>query len=303
MRKAVVLIIISLILCSARIAHAEKACVVLSKRIAPYVEAFEGIQRVLGSSSIQRFNLGGKRERGAEVVKKIKASDCSVVIPIGTLALDVVRLQIQDRPIVYTMVSSPSSTVLAAKNIAGISIEPPPQILLETLRRVLPNANKMGVIYNPTNTLGYVNRVSSAAQSKGITLHERKVMSVKEAVRSVGELLPQVDALLLVPDPTTANRTVFEYMLLEGFRKGVPLIGLSRTHVRDGVLFTLVIDYRDTGVKTGRLVKRIWKGDLPRSLKREPPGETSLVINVKAARKIGLHIDKKILNEATEVFK
>jgi putative ABC transport system substrate-binding protein len=303
MRKAVVLIIMSLVLCSARIAHAEKACVVLSKRIAPYVEALEGIQKVLGSSSMQRFNLGGKRERGAEIVEKIKASNCSVVVTIGTLALDVIRLQIQNRPIVYTMVSSPSPTVLATKNIAGISIEPPPHVLLKTLKRVLPNVNKVGVIYSPTNTLGYVNRVSSAAKSKGIILHERKVMSVKEAVRSVGELLPQVDALLLVPDPTTANRTVFEYMLLEGFRNGVPLIGLSQNHVKEGVLFTLIIDYGDTGVKTGQLVKRVMKGESLQSLKGAPPGSASLVINLKTARKMGLHIDKQILKEAEEVFK
>lgn len=298
-----VFFIFFLFMCYARPVLAQDTCVVLSKQIGPYIQAFEGIEEELGSSSLKRYDLDGRRDRGVGVVRRIRKNGCRVVVAVGSLALDVLRLQIQDRPIIYTMVAMPPSSVRDAQNISGISIEPPAADLMRQLKRLMPNCGKVGVVYDPAYSSEYVARLKAAAKDAGIVVEERQSSTSGAAIRAIDRLIHRVDAFLMVPDPVSANRTVFEFMLLEGLRHGAPVIGLSRKHVKEGALFTLVIDYRKTGINTGRLVERVLSGTPVQSLRRETTGQTSMLINLKMAKKMGLDIDESLVREAAEVFR
>jgi len=301
LRNILVLIIVLATLGGARVAQAESVCVVMSKNIPPYIEALKGIKTVI-KSDIKRINLDGKREKGGEAVNIILKSDCKVVVPIGSLALDVVRIQITDLPIVYSMVASPSPAVEQAKNIAGVNIEPSPKDLLASLKRLLPNISKVGLVYNPVNASRFASAAEKAAKQLGVGLELRQAGDMRSMAEAVKSLMPKVDAMLMAPDPTTSNRKAFEFLLLECFRRGIPLIGLSKKHVRDGALFSFDIHYNEIGRKTGKLVKKVQQErEVVTGLRLSSHGP--LVINLKTAKRLGLHINQAIINSAAHVYK
>ncbi len=229
-------------------------------------------------------------------------SDCAVVVPIGSLALDVVRLQMTDSPIVYTMVAAPSAAASGASNVTGVSIDPPLGRLLGMLKRIVPNASRVGVVSNPTRVHSYIEAARREAHARGLTLVQEQATDMKELAAAMRELMPRVDALLMVPDPATANHQAFEYMLLESLRRGIPLIGLSRKHVKDGALFAYSVDYRGAGRSAGRMAQQVLAGAPVKSASRGPRA-ASFIINAKSARQLGLRIDSSITAEAAEVIR
>lgn len=290
-----------LLLAAAVPAYATHYCIVVSKRISPYHAAHDGIVRVLGDEAV-RFDLEGQRERGRDVVDAILKEGCDVVIPIGSLALDVVRLQISGKVIVYTMVASPPAALKADPNVAGINVETPPGPILGVIKKMLPNATRVGIVYNPAYAAAYVAQAQKVAQRYGIELITRTISSMKMLPNAVSDLVPRSDVLLMVPDPTSSNRKAFEYTLLESARKGIPLVGLSKKHVRDGALFSFALDYRDIGKRSGEMAQRA-RGSIAAAKSYEPRLNTALVINEKTAKRLGLRIDPSLLKQAAKVYK
>ncbi len=282
-------------------AQAKPACVVMSKRIPPYLEAFEGFKEAFGGEVV-RYDLDGAREKGGSIVGALMARDCAAIVPIGSLALDVVRPQISDRPIVYTMVAAPSAAVREARNVSGISIEPEADALFATLKRLMPNAVTIGIIYNPAYTAAYVAEATARAKAHALTLVARQAQDMREMAAVLDDLLSRVDVILMVPDPTTAQEKAFEYMLLESRRRGIPLIGLSAKHVRAGALFALASDYRATGRQTAELAQRVISGAVPSAQGARNEGER-IVINAKTADHLGLHLPPEVLERAQEVYR
>jgi len=300
-QRLTTVLLVLLFLAIALPAYAKNYCIVVSKRLSPYHAAHDGIVDVLGKD-IKRFDLEGQRELGADVMRAIHQEGCDVIIPIGSLALDVVRLQVRDQVIVYTMVASPPASLKKANNVAGINIETPPGPFFEILKKMMPNASRVGIVYNPAYAAGYVSQAQKAASRYGLELVTRTVNSMKMLPNAVSDLVPRADVLLMVPDPTSSNRRAFEYMLLESARKGIPLVGLSKKHVRDGALFSFALDYSDIGKKSGEMARRAL-GSVGAAKSFSPRLHTSLIINAKTAKRLGLHIDPALLRQASEVYK
>jgi putative ABC transport system substrate-binding protein len=302
MRKGLITVLVALSLLAAAVpSHAKTACVVVSKRIQPYLQAFEGLREVLGND-IKRFDLDGNRAKGAEVVRNLRDDGCAVVVPVGSLALDIVRLQVTNLPVVYSMVAAPSKSVRDAAHITGINIEPSVADLFSTLRRLIPNAKTVGAIYNPGNTSAYVVEARKAAGRMGLVLEVKKATSMKEMAAGLKDLLPRVDAFLMVPDSTTAHQKAFEFILLESLRRGIPIIGVSAKHVKAGALFSFSADYRDAGRKAGHVARSVMAGTPPNRVAISQAAGV-LVLNLKAARRLGLHIEQSIIDEAGAVYR
>lgn len=282
-------------------AHAKNYCIVISKLLSPYQATYDGIVEVLGNDT-KRFDLGEKTTLEPDLAKAIRGEGCDVIIPIGSSALDAVFVEMRDKVIVYTMVASPPSSLKDAPNVMGLDIEIPPGLFFDLIKKILPGASRVGVVYNPEYAADYVETIRQSASRYGIQLVTRTISSMKMLPKAVNELVQRSDVLLMVPDPTSSNRKAFEYMLLESFRRDKPLVGLSRKHVREGALFSFALDYKNIGRKSGEMARRA-NENINAAKSYHPGVNTELVINAKTAKRLGLRIDPSILRQAAEVYK
>ena len=208
-----------------------------------------------------------------------------------------------EKPIVYTMVLNPRAVVGVDQNITGVHLESSPRKSLETMRRLLPNISRVGVVYNPSLNEENMNEAHKIAKSMNVELVSISCKNIGEAIKAIPSLADRVDIMWMIPDAVTASSKVFEMMLATSLKRGVPLFALSRKHVSQGALAALSADYYENGRQAGRMASRIARGKSPSSIADEYSFKSRLVINLNTAKTLGLDLNQQIISEAAEIYK
>ena len=113
-----------------------------------------------------------------------------------------------------------------------------------------------------------------------------------------------MDALWILPDKTSLAPKVIEHMLLFSYRKKVPLIGLSERQAEMGALFSLSFaSSEDIGRQAGELVDRLLSAGAKLPIPYTTARQVNLTVNLKAAKKLGVEVPKRLVVGAHTVIK
>ena len=82
----------------------------------------------------------------------------------------------------------------------------------------------------------------------------------------------------------------------------IPAIYASREFVEDGGLLSYSVGYPDLYLRAAHFVDRVLKGTRPAELPVEQPTRFELILNVNAAKAIGLGFPPTLLARADEVI-
>lgn len=291
-----------LILILPGLAQAELACAVLSSDIRPYKEAMEGFKQSF-NGKVEEQVLIEDLARAGEIMEAIKKSSCNVVVAMGSNALKFLKLREQHKPIVFAMTLSPATEGLEGRNITGVFLDASPRAALLSIKRILPSAAKVGVLYSGSGDGYYMNEAKQAAAGVGITLVAVPSATTGDAIRNVSSVMERSDVLLMIPDQVTSSEGVFEAMLAASLKRGVPIFALSQKHVSEGALAALSTDYKDNGRQAAEMANRIASGAAPSSMPYAPARKSGIVINLKAAKRMGIVIPSQVVAEAVEVYR
>ena len=234
------------------------------------------------------------------------------VIAANTFAALASKAATTTIPIVFVTAGNPVELGLVASlsrpggNVTGVtelSVEVGPK-RLELLHELIPTANIMALLVNPTNPSlaePLSRDLQAAARTLGLQLHvlqastERDFDTVFAALRQLG-----AGALMIGSDGLFTNRR--EQLAALALRHAVPTIFEDREFAEAGGLMTyggsFTHAYRQAGVYTGRILK----GDRPADLPVEQATRIELVINMKTAKALGLTFPLTLLGRADEVI-
>jgi len=187
--------------------------------------------------------------------------------------------------------------------ITDASLDIPPEVQFAYLRRVLPNARRVGVLYHPGDTGDVVGAATSAAAATGLELIAETVERPADAAAAMEQLLPRVDVVWSVSDPQVFTATTTSALVLATLRRRVPFIGLSPAHVRFGALAALSSDWADIGQQTAELARRVLRGDPVDRMPVTVPRTVRLAINLHTARHLGTAVPADVEREAAEVVR
>jgi putative tryptophan/tyrosine transport system substrate-binding protein len=174
---------------------------------------------------------------------------------------------------------------------------------LELLRLLIPNATTIAMLVNPNNPTSAADQkdVQAGARSIGAQVsvftagHESEF---EQAFTNIAE--QKIPALLIGDDPFLFSQRD-QLVRLSG-RHAIPTIYFSREFADAGGLMSygtsIINGYRQTGLYVGRILKGDKAGDLPVL----QPTKFELVINLKAAKALGLEIPPTLLARADEVI-
>ena len=212
-------------------------------------------------------------------------------------------------PIVFMTGGDPVSDGLVASfahpgdNLTGVSflfIELHPK-RLELLSDLLPHARAMALLVNPnlSFTESVIRGVQEAARAKGMKLLILKA-GTEGQIDAAFATLANTDALLVGSDPFFDSR--HEQLVGLAARYAIPTIYPWRIFADAGGLISygpnLTAVERQLGIYAGRILK----GERPADLPVQQPTKIELVINLKAAKALGLTIPPSILARADEVI-
>ena len=173
---------------------------------------------------------------------------------------------------------------------------------LELLKEVIPRLSRVAVLRNPRGGASDFKEMQSAARSLGLQLHSLEVRGPNDfesAFRAAGKARAQ--ALITIRTPLFNNHR--KQIADLAIRSRLPAIYDERAYVEAGGLMSYGTNLADLERRAAVFVDKILKGTKPADLPVEQPKKFELVINLKAAKQIGLTIPPNVLARADKVIK
>ena len=268
---------------------------------------------VEGQNIVIEYRFGeGKSERYAYLAAELVQLKVDVIVTSSTPAIESVKNATSTIPIVMAASADPVGSGLIASldrpggNITGLAMLSPELSgkRLELLKETVPRLSRVAVLWNPKNISSAASWKESQLAALGLKL---QVQSIE--VRGPGDFHNLSDALVkerfqalnVVRDPLIrAHMTrVVEFAM----DSRLPAIYEDEDFVDRGGLMSYGTSHPDLYRHAATYVDKILKGAKPADLPVEEPMKFEFVINLKAAKQIGLTIPPNVLVRADRVIK
>lgn len=232
-------------------------------------------------------------------------SNNDLVLGIATPAAQTLSNLSTDVPVLFTAVTDPVSAKLVKtmenpEGIAtGTSDMSPISKQVELLQKVMPNVQKVGIMYttNERNSEVQVEEAKKEFAKAGIDVLTKGISSTNDVQDTAKSLMSQTQVLFIPTD----NMIVSAISLITELSKEmkVPVVGGSADIVEQGVLFTYGANYEALGRQTAKLAVRIIKGEDVSKVSAEYPKTLNVVANDDMAKTLGIDLTS-IKDESTE---
>jgi len=172
----------------------------------------------------------------------------------------------------------------------------------ELLKEIAPHLARITFLYNPSAAPfieSYLNPFKAAAVSLGIEAIVAPVADMQQLESRIRIQAREPNGgLVVMPDAfTELHRAEIAALSV---RYGVPAVDWSRSFVEDGGLISYGPYLVDEHRRAATYADRILKGDKPSQLPVQAPLKYQLVINLKAAKALGLTVPQTLLVAADE---
>lgn len=188
------------------------------------------------------------------------------------------------------------------KNVTGVAAPGPEGDIVALVRRVVPVATRLAVLFDPADTAGRASasQVQAAATRAGLT----PLMTTYDAKLGKTAALGAIDqgarAFYLAPGKTLEAALP---AIMEVANAGsIPVFAAQEELPDQGVLVAVQVDWKDGGQRAGDLAARVLKGAAPASLPAVEGTARHLVINQQAARRLRVIVPQDILAAASRVI-
>jgi putative ABC transport system substrate-binding protein len=173
----------------------------------------------------------------------------------------------------------------------------------ELLKKLAPQTTRVAVLRDPTvaASIGLFPGIQSAASSSGIELSVIDAHDASEIERGLATFGREPNGGVIITGSASAfvNRKLIISLLT---RYRLPNIYPFRYYPADGGLASYGPDAMELYKPAAEYVDRILKGAKPGELPVQEPTKYELVLNLKAAKAIGLEVPTSLLTTADEVI-
>lgn len=274
---------------------AAEVLVIKSAAQPAYDQAIASFRSSLSDHTITIDDLAGDHSRIPAATERARRSSAALVVAVGPLAAEVARGA--GKPVVSLLVPDSAAATLRGDKMTGVRMDVAPARQLALIRKLLPRARRIAVIYDPARSQAAISAAREAAGRLGLTLVETRVESERAVPVAVRRL--QGDALWLIVDDTVVTRRSYPLILRASLSARIPTVTFSQDLVRAGALAALEADFRDSGRKAATLARRILDGSL--DLAPVHP-EGRLFLNDRVGAQLGVTIPDDVRRRVGQVF-
>jgi ABC-type uncharacterized transport system substrate-binding protein len=255
-----------------------------------------------------------KRERVTELAAELVRLQVDLIVASGTPTAAAAKKATTTIPIVMTNVADPVAVGLVASlarpggNVTGLSsigIELNTK-RLEILKDAIPKLARVGLLWASGSAAGVDlqrKELRPAALALRLKLEEIETQRDPKGLESAFQAAKrkQVDAII-----TTSGPLIFaerKRIVELAAKHRLPAIYFQKEFVDEGGLMSYGADFDDLYRRAAVYVDKILKGAKPADLPVQQATKFEFVINLKAAKQIGLTIPPEVLARADRVIR
>jgi len=254
---------------------------------------------------------GESIERTRVAAAELVASAPDVIFVSTNPAVSAILHETRTIPIVFTWVSDSvgsgyvTSLAHPGGNVTGFhNFEPAVGgKWLGVLRQIAPQVRRVAVVHVPeiAANLAFIRAADAASKSLGMTVTGAGVRDAADIDRVLTDFAREPNGgLIVTPSPLTATKR--DVIIAAAARLGLPAVYSFRFYVESGGLVSYGIDQLETVREAASYVDRVLRGANPAELPVQLPTKFSLVVNLKAAKGLGLTVPEPFLLFADEVI-
>jgi putative ABC transport system substrate-binding protein len=283
-------------------------------RIAAFQQALQELGYAEGKNLVieLRREAAGQRERLRELAAELIRLSVNVIVVTSGSLVPIAKEATTTIPIVFTVHADPvgdgavASLARPGGNVTGLSDLHSVLVTkrLELLKAVVPSASRVAILSNaawPTHS-HQLKDIQVAAPPFGVTVLSFPVRGAGDIDRAFAAMRKDgAGGLIVLGDPLIANHRLRIVDLAAKNR--LPAIFTTRENVDAGGLMSYGANLVELWRRAATYVDRILKGAKPGDLPVEQPTKFELIINLKAAKQIGLTIPPNVLARADRVIR
>jgi putative tryptophan/tyrosine transport system substrate-binding protein len=269
---------------------------------------------VEGKNIVIEWRYGdGQPTRSNKLAAELVRSKVDVIVTSGGGSTRAAKRVTATIPIVMKQDSDPVGNGFVASlarpggNITGLSRVAPELTgkQLEVLKDAVPKISRVA-IFGTSTSIGHAQRMKElelAAASFGVQLQYIDVLTPNDVASAfLAVRKRRADAGLMMLCGPVSNPRQQEIVEL-AVKNRLPVIYRNRDDVEMGGLISYGVSYLDLDRRAATYVDKILKGAKPADLPVEQPMKFEFIINLKAAKQIGLTIPPNVLARADRVIR
>ena len=268
---------------------------------------------VEGKNYVLELRYGAAQaERLPDLARELVALKVDVIVTGTDPAIAAVKQQTQTIPIVMANNTDPVGTGFVASlarpggNITGHSSVSPELSgkRLELLKEAVPGLFRVAFFWNPDVRGAALDYKETETAARLLRLHLQSIEAARaeDLDRAFSAVAKQRAQALIVPGPNPVLLPNRSRIVSFAQRHRLPSMYSQREYVDAGGLMSYGPSTADLWRRAATYVDKILKGAKPADLPVEQPIKFELVINMKAARALGITFPRSVLNLADEAI-
>ncbi len=303
---------------SSGVAKRWKVYLIQYNNVVDVQESEEGVLEGLRSSGLVEgrdydakvVNAQGDMAMVSALVDAAVSDGADLLITFSTPTLQAaIRRAPASTPIVFTYVAS--ALVAGAgrseqdhlPNVTGVSTGAAYDDLLRAIQQWFPQVHRLGTLFVPAeaNMVFHKGKLETAARKAGYGLEAVPVSTATEIADAAMALTTRnVDAICQIPGNLTAAG--FGSISRAAQRANIPVFAFQQAQAKDGALLVAARDYRDAGREAAQVAAGIMRGDTPAKIPFRNFNRTKLIVNLDAARALGMMPPPALVQSAQELI-
>lgn len=265
----------------------------------------EGLKEGVDFIVVQK-SAAGDPQGLTGLAEAVARQDAVVIYTLGTQATQTVFRAVRNKSIVFGAVTDPVKAGFydgtldkPLGNITGTQDLWPYPAQFDLLVKLLPNAKKVGIVYNASeiNSQVSVEYIKNESEKRNLALLERTVTDEAQISIAVASLINTgIDAFFIPADNTA--QTSAHTIIMACKRKQIPVFTGISGIVEKGALGTVGTNYYQLGLVNAEQIALILKGTPASKVPVRIAEKGDLYLNLKVAKEFGISIPNELINNA-----
>jgi putative ABC transport system substrate-binding protein len=258
--------------------------------------------------TVQKAHANAEISNITPIMQNFANSDVDLVVAMTTPCLTAACSTVKNKPVVFTYVYDPIAAGAGKTmedhqaNVTGVGSFPPVEDTITVLQELVPGAKTVGTLYNSSeaNSRKVMEVARGMFTKHGIKLEEIAITNTSEVYQAAQTLTSKnIQAFWITGDNTALQ--AFSGIAKVAEQAHLPLIINDPEFTDQGALVAVGIGWYQTGLASAQRIAQVLTGQNPKNLPFKNVAVQKLMVNLKAAKELGITIPPGLLKDAEQL--